>query len=91
MGQCRFIRLMKSGPGPAANESNEANKVAARTLDADTARAAGASGADEANGSNASQVLALGPNIDSLDALASGQALTRMNVLNLKSWPWARL
>ena len=52
---------------------------------------AGGSDYDEANGSNASQVLALGPTFDSLDALASGQALTLMNLLNLKSWPWARL
>ena len=45
----------------------------------------------ESNGSNASQVLALGPTFDALDALAAGQALTLMNLVNLKSWPWARL
>ena len=52
---------------------------------------AGASDGDESNGSNASQVLALGPTFDALDALAAGQALTPMSLLNLKSWPWARL
>ena len=62
-------------------------KVAPRTLDSDTAPDARASDADAANGSNASQVLALGPTFDSLDALASGQALTLMSLLNLKSWP----
>ena len=51
----------------------------------------GASESDEANGSNASQALALGPTFDALDALASGQALTLMNLLSLMSWPWARL
>ena len=51
----------------------------------------GASEYDESNGSNASQVLALGPTFDALDAFASGQALTLMNLLSLKSWPWARL
>ena len=50
----------------------------------------GASESDEANGSNASQALALGPTFDALDALASGQALSLMKLLNLKSWPWAR-
>ena len=52
---------------------------------------AGGSDSDESNGSNASQVLALGPTFDSLDALASGQALTLTNLLSLKSRPWARL
>ena len=47
----------------------------------------GASESDESNGSTASQVLALGPTLDAFDALASGQALTLMSLLNLKSWP----
>ena len=52
---------------------------------------AGGSDSDESNGSNASQVLALGPTFDSRESFASGQALTLMNLLNQKSWPWARL
>ena len=42
----------------------------------------------EANGSSASQVLAMGPSVDAFAALAAGQALTIMHLLNLKSWPW---
>ena len=46
---------------------------------------AGASDGDESNGSNASQVLALGPTLDSLDAFDSDQGPNRMhlNVLTL--------
>ena len=60
--------------------------MAPRTLDSDTIPDARASDSDAANGSNASQVLALGPTLDACDAFASGQALTLMHLLNLKSW-----
>ena len=59
--------------------------------DSDTTPDARASDADASNGSTASQVLALGPTLDSLDASDSGQALTFMNLLALKSWPWGRV
>ena len=61
-------------------------KVAPRTFDSDTTPDSGASASDESNRSNASQVLALGPTLDACDAFASGQALTLMHLLNLKSW-----
>ena len=60
--------------------------VAPRTFDSDTTPDSGASASDESNRSNASQVLALGPTLDACDAFASGQALTLMHLLNLKSW-----
>ena len=66
-------------------------KVAPRTLDSDTPPDARASDYDASNGSNASQVLALGQTLDSLDSLDWGQALTLMNLLALKSWPWGLL
>ena len=66
-------------------------KVTPRTFDSDTTPDAGASASGESNRSNASQVLALGPTLDASPALAAAQALTLLNLLNLKSWPWARL
>ena len=67
------------------------SKAAPRTLDSDTTPDSGASASDESNGSNTSQVLALGPTLDAFDSFAAGQALTLLNLPNLKSWPWARL
>ena len=66
-------------------------KVAPRTLDSDTTPDSGASASHASSGANASQLLALGPTLDSVDSFASGQALTLMNLPNRKSWPWARL
>ena len=45
-------------------------------------------GSSESNASNDSRVLALGPNLDSLD---SDQGLNRRDPMNLKSWPGAPL
>ena len=86
----RCIRFIRFGPGSESNESNAA-RAAPRTLDSDTTPDSRASDSDASNGPNTSQVLALGPALDALDALASGQALTLANLLTRKSWPWARL
>ena len=89
-GHCRFIWCIRFGRGSESNESKP-SQLAPRTFDSDTPPDAGASDGDESNGSNASQVLALGPTLDSLDALDSGQALTLMQLLALTSWPWGRV
>ena len=64
--------------------------MAPRTLDSDTTPDARASGSDAANGSNASEVLALGPTLDSLDSfdsLDSDQDPHLMHRMHLKHCP----
>ena len=61
-----------------------------RTLDSDTTPNARASDSDASNGSTASQVLALGPTLDSLNsfgALDSDQGPNLMNLMNRKWGP----
>ena len=86
-GHCRCIRFIRFGRGSESNESNESKKGHPGLSIQTPPPKSGASESDESNGSTASQVLALGPTLDALDALASGQALTLMSLLNLKSWP----
>ena len=82
-----LIWRIRFGPGSESNASNE-SKVAPRTLDSDTTPDARASDSDAANGSNASQVLALGPTLDSLNsfgAFDSDQGPNRMHLIDLNS------
>ena len=86
-GHCRFIRFISFGPGSESNESN-ASKVAPRPLDSDITPDSRASDPDASNGYNASQVLALGPTLDSLDSfdsLDSDQGSNQMNLVN-REW-----
>ena len=62
--------------------------MAPRTLDSDTTPDARASGSDAANGSNASEVLALGPTLDSLDACDSLDSDQDPNLMDLMHRKW---
>ena len=86
-GHCRCIRFIRFGRGSESNESNE-SKIAPRTVAADTTPDSRASDSDASNGSTASQVLALGPTLDSLNSFGSLDSDQGPNLMNLMNRNW---
>ena len=75
--------------GPGSESKPLMNRtLAPSSVDSDTPPDSRASASGESSWPNASQVLALRPTLDPFESLASGQALTLMNLLSRKSWPW---